>query len=674
MVTPPPSSTALVAKLETTPEAVEFAEALFAIDSDYDFAPVQWVNGAVDNAAGTNTGSAKIVAFAQLASLSTKQALACYGHHFRDLDPDGTSHANIRALLKTGLQACKFPGSTAPLVRRTKTPPSSSQATVDLGGLFSALSFLDKFVRPQQQEEGPPSWGFFSFDQDPTAYLQVMRGWEQWQGMSTCIQSLSRTYASLSSFEGGDATASDPVLSTFLESMQRVLEGLKTLWEPLARECLGKTLQGDVLTFLDLLLFPTLNWLFMHGFPLHTDLSVTVPALAQYHLETSALECVGKAASLMRHVDPKKKVRKSMDIWRRAVLLASQVLERHQEDPASSAANMVEVSRAFLKTSTTDFTLDYYRINGLLAGGKQQTPAVPGLGAGDSCVHFDILSDDMVDTAFATLQEEISWVTMFHKGGAVPRLVCVQGALERDLNGKVEGIPLYRHPADQEPQLLPFTPFVRKLRDLVVERIGQPLNHALIQLYRGGQDYISEHADKTIDIERGSMVCNLSIGSSRVMLLRRKRDASTLERARKEKVTLPHSSLFCLGWDTNRAYTHEIKQDKRPLTEKRPDELLEAGGRISLTFRNVRTFQCPDTKRLYGQGAKVKSRAEMMKATDTPDLENDVSMSETERLVQAFAEENKSSTFDWDKYYGEGFDVVNMHLLNDEPSTVVLSK
>jgi hypothetical protein len=40
-------------------------------------------------------------------------------------------------------------------------------------------------------------------------------------------------------------------------------------------------------------------------------------------------------------------------------------------------------------------------------------------------------------------------------------------------------------------------------------------------------------------------------------------------------------------------------------------------------------------------------------------------MSETEQLVQAFAEENRSSVFDWDRHYGKGFDVINMSLLNE---------
>lgn len=32
------------------------------------------------------------------------------------------------------------------------------------------------------------------------------------------------------------------------------------------------------------------------------------------------------------------------------------------------------------------------------------------------------------------------------------------------------------------------------------------LNHVLIQKYRNGEDYISEHSDKTVDIVRGTSI------------------------------------------------------------------------------------------------------------------------------------------------------------------------
>ncbi|AUX47320.1 uncharacterized protein SOCE26_088380 [Sorangium cellulosum] len=79
----------------------------------------------------------------------------------------------------------------------------------------------------------------------------------------------------------------------------------------------------------------------------------------------------------------------------------------------------------------------------------------------------------------------------------VPRLVAIQG--ERAPDGAV---PLYRHPADEQPELRAFTPAVDRIRREVERRVGHPLNHCLLQLYRTGRDWISEHSDKTLDRPR----------------------------------------------------------------------------------------------------------------------------------------------------------------------------
>lgn len=66
--------------------------------------------------------------------------------------------------------------------------------------------------------------------------------------------------------------------------------------------------------------------------------------------------------------------------------------------------------------------------------------------------------------------------------------------------------PVYRHPADTSPPLRAWTPTVEAIRDHVEKTLGHPVNHALLQLYRNSEDYISEHSDKTIDVVRGSNI------------------------------------------------------------------------------------------------------------------------------------------------------------------------
>ena len=113
------------------------------------------------------------------------------------------------------------------------------------------------------------------------------------------------------------------------------------------------------------------------------------------------------------------------------------------------------------------------------------------IGSGDSAIIYNVIRSPTIDDLFNRLKGEIDWQTMSHRGGQVPRLVAVQGEAEE--NGD---IPIYRHPADESPSLLPFTSSVQEVRERITSLLKQSFNHALIQLYRDGEDNISEHSDK----------------------------------------------------------------------------------------------------------------------------------------------------------------------------------
>ncbi|KAL1961412.1 hypothetical protein VTO42DRAFT_140 [Malbranchea cinnamomea] len=283
-----------------------------------------------------------------------------------------------------------------------------------------------------------------------------------------------------------------------------------------------------------------------------------------------------------------------------------------------------------------------------------KTTLGPGdtIGEGDTWVAYDL---DLPPNTFELLRNEVNWQKMYHMSGPVPRLVAVQGAVQPD-----GSIPIYRHPADESPPLLPFSPTVDMIRRVVEEKLGHPLNHVLIQLYRDGQDRISEHSDKTLDIVRGSYICNVSLGAQRTMTLRTKASAKAAAAdheggdsgRQSQRVPLPHNSLFVLGEQTNMRWLHGIRADKRPDSEKSPEERAFNGERISLTFRQIGTFINPDTDTIWGQGAvsKTKEHARQIMHGESP---------ETERMIRAFGQENHATEFDWDAHYGHGFDVVN---------------
>jgi alkylated DNA repair dioxygenase AlkB len=265
-----------------------------------------------------------------------------------------------------------------------------------------------------------------------------------------------------------------------------------------------------------------------------------------------------------------------------------------------------------------------------------------GLGAGDSAVHYGVLPPELDAVAFVQVRDEVHWQQMRHRGGLVPRLVALQGELHDGM------VPIYRHPADAQPSFAPYTPTVQALRQIAEERLGQPFNHALIQRYPDAASSISAHADKTLDIARGSAVVNVSLGATRTLLL--------VSKARRQdgqhdvqRVELPHGSLFVLGPETNRRFQHAIRSDGRQPAEKRRDELRDSGERISLTLRTIATFRQPDG-RLVGQGARH--------AQPLPPEQ------EAERMLLAFRRENLESDFDWEESYGEGFALVDLGVIN----------
>jgi alkylated DNA repair dioxygenase AlkB len=245
-----------------------------------------------------------------------------------------------------------------------------------------------------------------------------------------------------------------------------------------------------------------------------------------------------------------------------------------------------------------------------------------------------------------------------------------------DITLLVCSFPMYRHPADESPSLLPFSPTVALIREHVQRVLAHPVNHVLIQHYRSGKDYISEHSDKTIDVVRGSYIVNVSLGAQRVMTLRSKRDARAARGAvddatvqdisrsdadtdvglaptprTVQRIPLPHNSMFVMGPETNKRWLHGINHDNRPVKTKTDAERYEGGERISLTFRHIGTFLTKGEEKIYGQGATAKTREEarpVVRGTE-----------EGERLIAAFGKENQESEFDWDGVYGKGFDVLH---------------
>lgn len=103
----------LIEQVRANPQSIEFDQVMGVISDNYDYTPTRFTNGSVVNEAGTNEGSCKIFAFAELNALSEMETLALFGSYYRDDvmgNPSGDDHANIRNFILDGWVGIRFDG------------------------------------------------------------------------------------------------------------------------------------------------------------------------------------------------------------------------------------------------------------------------------------------------------------------------------------------------------------------------------------------------------------------------------------------------------------------------------------------------------------------------------------------------------------------------------------
>jgi len=101
----------------TNNSPVSFDETIAVITENYHYQATEFSNGLNEqmlvNQAGTNEGSCKIFAFAQLNRFDQQQTLNLFGDYYRlDVlnDPHGTGHQNIRNFMRYGWDGICFNG------------------------------------------------------------------------------------------------------------------------------------------------------------------------------------------------------------------------------------------------------------------------------------------------------------------------------------------------------------------------------------------------------------------------------------------------------------------------------------------------------------------------------------------------------------------------------------
>lgn len=172
------------------------------------------------------------------------------------------------------------------------------------------------------------------------------------------------------------------------------------------------------------------------------------------------------------------------------------------------------------------------------------------------------LAADEARRAMDALGGELAWeereIVLFGRRILQPRLVAWAGDIDYRYSGQT-----------LEPR--PFGPALAELSTRVVNAVGVPFNHVLVNRYRSGQDSMGMHSDDEPELGPDPVVCSLSLGASRRFVLAPKRG-----KGERIALTLSAGSLLVMGGACQRAYRHGI-----------PKDAAAVGERVSLTFRRV---------------------------------------------------------------------------------------
>jgi alkylated DNA repair dioxygenase AlkB len=118
----------------------------------------------------------------------------------------------------------------------------------------------------------------------------------------------------------------------------------------------------------------------------------------------------------------------------------------------------------------------------------------------------------------------------------------------------------------------PMHPLLQPLCHQLKETLGFEPNSCLINFYEDGRSKMGFHSDEIDNLEKGTSIIVISLGTERKLSFR-----STVDYTQRYSYLLPHGSLLCMSQRTQKFWSHALKRAN----------VLD--GRISLTFRRIGT-------------------------------------------------------------------------------------
>ncbi len=119
---------------------------------------------------------------------------------------------------------------------------------------------------------------------------------------------------------------------------------------------------------------------------------------------------------------------------------------------------------------------------------------------------------------------------------------------------------------------LPWTEVLSDLRVRLQDRLDQPFNSVLLNLYRDGNDAMGWHSDDEPELGEEPCIASVSLGASRRFCLRHRSDSAVSTMS----LDLTHGSVLVMQGPTQHHWKHAVMRTRKQV---RP--------RINLTYRHV---------------------------------------------------------------------------------------
>lgn len=170
---------------------------------------------------------------------------------------------------------------------------------------------------------------------------------------------------------------------------------------------------------------------------------------------------------------------------------------------------------------------------------------------------------DESDFFFGELRVNLDWkqesMNMYGKRIDFPRLTAWYG--DNDKAYSFSGIKL--NPCNWTNELI-------EIKNKIEPIAKVTFNSVLLNLYRGGQDSISWHADAEKELGRNPTIGSVNFGATRTFQLRHIKTKEKIE------IELSHGSLLIMEGELQHYWQHQIPKTAKSVSE-----------RINLTFRAI---------------------------------------------------------------------------------------